>query len=131
MRAAVRCDPTYGPAYVALGGLWKGELRFDEALAITQRAAALVPSSWRVQYEMARALIGKGQYDLALTISDAGLRVDRGTLLHLAKAQALIGLKEYSQALAELQAYLRYQPAGPGSQDARNLLHQMQSATGQ
>jgi tetratricopeptide (TPR) repeat protein len=131
LQAAVRSDPTYGPAYIILGDLCNEEGRFDDALAMTQQAVALIPDSWRVQYEMARALLGKRQYDLALTVSDAALRTNRGTLLHLAKAHALIGLNKYSQAILELQTYLQYQPAGLGSQDARNLLREMQSRMGQ
>lgn len=51
---------------------------------------------------MARALIGEQQYELALENIDAALRTNRGTLLHVAKAHALIGLGKYSDATAEL-----------------------------
>ncbi|MGZ7056591.1 MAG: tetratricopeptide repeat protein [Candidatus Angelobacter sp.] len=125
LQAAVRSDPAYSAAYVVLGDLYNTESRYDDALATTERAVALIPDTWLVQYEMARALIGKHQYDLALTISDAALRTNHGTVLHLARAHALAGLKRYPQAAAELRAYLHYQPAGEGSQQARDMLRQL------
>lgn len=128
LQAAVRSDPAFPPPYVLLGDLYNRELRFDDALATTERAVALTPDTWLVQYEIARALIGKHLYDRALTISDAALRSNQGTLLHLARAHALAGLKRYPQAAAELRAYLHYQPAGEGSQHARDLLLQLQDA---
>lgn len=128
LQAAVRSDPGYPAAYVVLGDLYNRELRFDDALATTEQALALIPETWLVHYEMARALIGKHQYDLALTVSDAALRTNHGTLLHLARAHALTGLKRYPQAAAELRAYLHYQPAGEGSQQARDMLRQLQNA---
>lgn len=130
LQAAVRNDPTYGTAYLVLSDLYNRELRFDDALAMSQRAVALI-DSWLVQYEMARALIGKHQYGLALDTSDAALRTNRGTLLHVAKAHALIGLGRYSEAAAEFRTYLNYQPAGEGSQDAHDLLRRIQSVMGQ
>lgn len=131
LQAAVRIDPTYELAYRLLGELYNRERRFDDALDASQRAAALNPNSWLVAYELARAFIGKQQYALALNISDAALAHNRGTLLHVAKAHALLGLGRYPEAVTELRAYLDYQPAGDGSQDAHDLLDQIQSATGQ
>lgn len=128
--AAVQSDPTYGTAYLVLGDLYNRELRFDDALSVSQRAVALT-DSWVVQYEMARALIGKGQYGLALSTSEAALRTNPGTLLHVAKAHALVGLGRYAEAAAELRTFLEYQPAGEGGQDARDLLQQIQSVMGQ
>jgi tetratricopeptide (TPR) repeat protein len=127
LQAAIRSDSAFPSAYVVLGDLYNRELRFDDALATMEHAVALIPDSWLVHYEIARALIGKHQYDLALTISDAALRNNHGTLLHIARAHALAGLKRYPQAVAELRAYLHYQPAGEGSQQAREMLRQLQN----
>lgn len=129
LQDAVRSDPASEMAYRLLGGLYNREQRFDDALLASQRALDLTPGSWADQYELARALIGKHQYALALKISDASLRTDRGTLLHVAKAHALIGLDRYPEAVSELRTYLAYQPAGEGSQDAHELLNQIQKVT--
>jgi hypothetical protein len=42
LQAAVR-DPAYPPAYVVLGDPYNKEVRFDGALAMTERAVALIP----------------------------------------------------------------------------------------
>lgn len=130
LQSAVRSDPTYGWAYLMLSNLYNRERRFDDALLMSQRAVALIPDAWPVRYEMARALIGNRRYVPALDIIEAALRDNRGTLLHVAKAHALIGLARYPEAAAELQTYLHYQPVGEGSQDAHDLLDKIQSAVG-
>ena len=117
-----------GLAHIVLADLYNTERRFDDALAAARRAVALMPDSWVVQFEMARALLGNGQYDSALRISDAALGANGGTLLHVLKAHALIGLERYPEAVTELQMYLQYQPLGELSQNAHDLLDQIQGA---
>lgn len=131
MQAAIRSDPTYGLAYLVLSHLYNSQRRFDDAIEMAQRASALMPDDWLVPYEMCRSLMEKGQYATALNVSDAALRTNRGAMLHVAKAHALIGLKRYPEAVAELRTYLSYEPAGEGSQDAHNLLHRIQNAANQ
>lgn len=131
LQAAVRSDPSYGWPYLLLSSLYNRQGRFDNALAMAQWAAALMPDVWLVHYEMARAFMEKHQYALALNTSDAALRTNLGTLLHVAKADALIGLGRYQEAAEELRTYLQYQPAGEASQDAHDLLDKIQSAMGQ
>lgn len=126
LQAAVRSDPTYGWAYLLLSDLYNQQRRFDDALTMSQRAVQLIPNVWFAHYEMCQALMGKEQFAQALVASDAVLNSNRGTLLHLAKAHALIGLGRYQEAAIELRAYLQYQPAGEGSRDAHDLLEQIQ-----
>ena len=92
LQAALRTDPKYGLAHLVLADLYNTIERFDDALVSAQKAGALIPNAWVVQFEMARALLGNGQYDSALRISDTALRKNPGTLLRVLKAHALIGL---------------------------------------
>lgn len=126
--AAVRTDPTYGIAHIVLADLYNAERRYDDALAAARRAVALTPDAWIVQFEMARALLGNSQYDSALSMSDAALRANGGNLVHVLKAHALIGLQRYPEATTELRIYLQYQPLGELSQNAHDLLDQIQGA---
>lgn len=128
LHEAVRIDPSYSPAYVILAGLYNAQDRFEEAHVAAQRAISAGANNWDVRYEIARALIGKRDYASALLTTEIALREKHhGSLLHLAKAHALIGLRRYSQATIELRTYLRFQPSGDGSQQARALLGQVQS----
>ena len=126
LQAAERSDPTYGWAYLILSDLYNRQRRFDDALVMSQRAVQLVPDVWFARYEMCQAYMGKNQFALALGVSDAALSTNRGTLLHVAKAHALIALGRNQEAAVELKAYLRYHPAGEGSQDARELLDEIE-----
>src|SRR5436190_12698462 len=131
LRAAVRSDPTYGLAFLVLSCLYNMDHRFDDALTAARQATTLIPNSWYAPYEMARAFAGKQEYDSALKVSAAALQSNPGTLLHVAKARALVGLGRYSEAVTELQTFLQYQPIGDGSQYARSLLDEIQTTSDQ
>lgn len=127
LQAAIHSDPSYPPAYVILAGVYNTQDRYDEAQIATEHALSAGATVWSLQYEIARALIGKRQYENALAVSEAALRSPHGSLMHLAKAHAMVGLGKYPEAAAELRTYLRDDPAGEGSQDARRLLERLQS----
>lgn len=127
LHEAIRIDPSYSPAYVILAGLYNTQDRFEDAHEAAQKAISAGANNWDVQYEIARALIGKRQYATALLTTESALQgKHHGSLLHLAKAHALLGLRRYSQAVIELRTYLRLQPSGEGSRQARALLGQVQ-----
>ncbi|HXJ89801.1 MAG TPA: tetratricopeptide repeat protein [Candidatus Binatia bacterium] len=126
LEAAIKSDPNYWPPYVILASVYNTQGRYDEAQDATRHALSAGANTWSVQYEIARALIGKGEYKDALTITDEALHLKHGSLLHVAKAHALLGLRRYPEAATELRAYLQYQPSGEGSQDAHHILERLQ-----
>lgn len=127
LQAAVQSDPGYSTAYIILAGIYNTQGRFDEAQAATQQALSAGASTWSVQYEIVRVLIGKRQYENALAVAEGALRSKHITLMHVAKAHALLGLRRYPEAATELRAYLRDEPSGEGSQDAHDILDRLQS----
>ena len=127
LKAAIRSDPNYCAAHIILAGVYNTQARYDEAQEAAQHAISAGADSWTVQYEIARVFIGKQNYENALAVADVALRSKHGSLLHVAKAHALLGLRRYSEAETELRAYLRYQPTGEGSEDAHHILDQLQS----
>jgi tetratricopeptide (TPR) repeat protein len=129
IQAAIRADPNFSPEYVVLAGIYNAQRRFDEAQQAIQQALSAGAGTWHIQYEIVRSLIGKRDYESALAAADAALRsMPDESLLHLAKAHALIGLRKYPQAAKELNTFLHYDPAGDGSEQARNLLQKIQRA---
>ena len=126
LQAAIQSDPTYSPAYAVLAGVYNAQARFDDAQEAAQQALSQGADSWDVQYEIARAFIGKQQYETALAVTDAALRSKHGSLLHLAKAHALLGLRRYQHAATELRTFVHDQPDGDGSEQARDLLSRIQ-----
>jgi len=49
--------------------------------------------------------------------------------MHLVKAHALMGLKFYDEAVAELEQYIKLDPAGPQAADAKQKLDQARAFT--
>ncbi len=131
LERAVECDPNDGMAFVVLGSAYNALHRPDDALRVLERGASLVPDSWQVYFERARALVSKHAFGDALPeLEKARQFAPRDfPTMHLVKANALLGLKQYPEAQAELQAYLDREPQGINAAEARRVLEQLKAAT--
>jgi tetratricopeptide (TPR) repeat protein len=129
LEQAVKDDYSYGMGYVALGATYNLMNRFDDSVRVLDRAVALSPSSWQAYFEFSKALLGKGQFEAALRqINKAGdLAPSNYPGIHLVRAHALLGIKDYNQAVAELEQFLGAQPGAADSAKARETLNQVRA----
>ena len=129
LEQAIKSDYSYGLAYVVLGATYNGMSRYDDALRTLDRAMPLVPTSWQAYFEMAKAQLGKGDYQRALASSDRAITLAPASYapVHLVRAHALLGLKAYTDAVAELEKYLGGDPNGVDSANARKTLDQVKT----
>lgn len=129
MEEAVKDDPGFSMGYIALGATYNSLSLFDDALRALDRGVAMSPNSWQGYYEMGKANIGKGDFEAALRQLDKAQHFapENYAPLHLVKAHALLGLKAYDEAVAELEAYLTRNPNGQDSANARDTLQQVRA----
>jgi predicted Zn-dependent protease len=129
MEEAVKDDPGYAMGYIALGATCNAQALYDDALRTLDRGVALSPTSWQGYFEMGKAYLGKGDFRAALRQLDKAQQFapDSYPPVHLVKAHALLGLKAYNQAVAELEAYLSQRPTGQDSDQARDTLQQVRA----
>lgn len=127
---AVQVDPQDGMGLIALGSVYNSNMMFDKALAVLNRGVTLSPSSWQAYFELSKAQNGKGEYELALRNATKAMALcpKDWSLLHLARAEALLGLKNYNEAVNELEEYLRHDPNGAASTEVRKTLAQARAA---
>jgi len=126
---AIKADAGNSLAYIALGAAYNTERKYDDALRTIDRGITLAPTSWQAHFEMGKAYLGKGDY--AAAVRQLNKAEDLGPkeypLIHLVKAHALLGMKSYSEAMAELQWYLEKAPAGRTSDSARLTLEKVRA----
>ena len=130
---AVKVDPGYAMAYFALGSAFNMAHKFDDALRMLDRGLALSPQSWQAYFERAKSQIGKADYAAAVRSLDQSERLSNGQypLIHFVKAHALLGMKQYSDAMNELQAFIDQAPKDPKAEKARNTLEQVKAYVAQ
>jgi Flp pilus assembly protein TadD len=133
LQQALAQDQNCSLAFFAMGSVLNAESKFDEAVRSLERGLSLAPNSWQGYFEMGKALLGKGQYQAAIRQFDrAGSLVPvKFPVLHLARAHALLGLQDYTDAVTELQAFLAKEHEGPRVQEAQKLMSYAQSALSQ
>jgi len=129
LEKAVELDRADDTGFAALGALYNTEKRFDDAIQVLQRGITINPTSWQSQMELARAQVGKKDADAALrTLAKAEKYIPPQIYFpHLVRAEAFIIKKNYQAAIAELDAYLKYEPNGSNAEAAKRTLAQLQS----
>jgi Flp pilus assembly protein TadD len=130
LQKAVELDYSDDMGFVALASLYNTEGKFEKALQILDRGMTVHPNSWQALAEMARAQIGKHDYEGALkSLAKADNYVPPTVAyLHLFRAQALLGLKNMAGAVTEFQAYLAKEPTGQNAETARKMLGQLNAS---
>jgi tetratricopeptide (TPR) repeat protein len=131
LEKAVQLDYGDDMGFVALASLYNNEGQFDRASQTLDHGMSLNPRSWQANLEMARAELGKNDYGAAVRSLDRAqmFAPPQVTMVHLYRAQALIGLKDYPTAITELQSYLDKSPNDPNSEMARTTLTKLKEFT--
>ena len=121
---AVKSDYGYGLGYVVLASVYNSLQRYDDSIRTLERGIPLVPNSWQAYFEMSKSLLGKGDYQRALASADKALQLvpQEYAPIHLLRAHALLGLKSYQSAMAELEKYLGDNPNGSDTANVRKTL---------
>jgi predicted Zn-dependent protease len=126
---AIDLDASCAIAYVAMAAAQNVQGKFQDAVRSAERALTLTPNNWQAHFEMGKAQVGNASYRDALRSLDRAAQSvpDVYGPIHLVKAHALLGLKNYAEAMHELQAYLDREPAGPGAENARQALEKVKA----
>ena len=128
---AIHSDPGFALAYTGMAAAMNQLQRFDEALRSGARAVTLAPRSWQTYFEMGKSYIGKADYQSALKELDRAQAFEPNNFapIHLVRANALIALRDYNNAMSELQAFLTLAPQDPNAGAARQALEKMKALT--
>lgn len=126
---AIKCDPGYSLAYTAMAAAFNQLHKFDEAIRSADRSITLSPSSWQSYFEMAKAYVGKADYQRALQqLSKAqGFIPKDYAPLHLVRAHVMLALKNYGEAMTELQQFLTLAPEDPNAAIARETIGKLKA----
>jgi Flp pilus assembly protein TadD len=124
LQQAVQYDPDSPRTYLALASACNELHNNTEALHALSIMAKFLPDSWQLHYETGRAYLGQGRFDAALNeFNRAQLLVQpERAVLHMAKAHALLGLRNYPAARAELEIVIRESSGSPYATESRKLV---------
>jgi len=116
----------YPTTYFLLAAAYNQDERFDDAVRTSNAGIRLAPQAWQGYFEMSRALLGKGQFMEALRHATKAVELGSNfPLVHLLKGDAFAGIKDYENAIAEMQAYLTKEPSGDVSAQVRKSIDQL------
>jgi len=129
LEKSIQADANYGMGYIVLGAVYNMQSRFDDAIRVLDRGLTLMPQSWQAMFELGKSELAKGNYESAMRrLNKAGdLAPQEYPPLHLAKAHALLGMKNFSEASSELEAYLEQDPKSPNAAAVRESLDQVKA----
>ena len=124
LRQAVHFSPNSPRTYQALASAYNELHDNTDALHALSIMAKLLPDSWQLHYETGRAYLGQSRFDSALNEFDRALQLvqTERPVLHMAKAHALLGLRNYPAARTELETVIRDSPASPYAAESSKLV---------
>lgn len=110
LNTAILLDANFVEAYLARAEFNIQRQSFSDAEGDIASAEAIAPQSALVQYHKALVALAQDQYGVALQASQRAYDLDL-TLLpnYLAKAQAELGVRQASAAIATMQTYLTFE----------------------
>jgi len=113
-------DNKYAEGCVRLASVLSDSKRFAEAEPLARRGVELGSSAWQGHFELARALMGlKRPEDAEKSALEARARNSNFPPLYLLLANIHIDKQEYAALVQDLDTYLKLEPNGPMSQQAR------------
>jgi tetratricopeptide (TPR) repeat protein len=130
LQKAIQMDNNNAMAYVAMGSIYNVKNQFDDALRELDRGIALNPTAWQAHYEISRAELGKADFVAALREAEKAQELmgpREFAPLHLAKANALVGMKSYSDAVTEFQKFLNEDKDSPAAPQVRQAMESAKS----
>jgi len=126
---AVAVDRTNGMAYVVLASTFNFAGQYEDALRALESALRFRPDAWQAYFERARAKIGTGDSKSGLmdAMRAEEIAPPKTSVIHFLKGAALLNLNRTSDALIELHAYLKTNPAGATAELARMMIERFTS----
>jgi tetratricopeptide (TPR) repeat protein len=121
----------YADPCFAVASLLTDEKQFEDAERFARRGIELEPDAWRGYYELARALLGEGKLnDAEKNGMEARKRKEDFAGLYLILANIHLQLHNNEAVLDDVNAFLKLDPSGPNSNQARAIKSQMEHALG-
>lgn len=129
LEQAIHCDPANPKPYFVLGSAYNALAKFSDALRASTSGLRLAPRAWQGMLESAKALMGMKSYPEALARLNEAEQLAKDTFpdLHVHKANAYLGIGQWSQAAAELQLYLKKSPDGANAPAVRAALQRIEA----
>jgi len=113
-RKSIEADPKLGSAYVLRGRLLVENREFKKAEATLLEGLKVAPQSWDAHFELARCYYNTGAIDKALEEArQARDMPESNPVTHLLVADIYLKQDRKKQAIAELEAYAKAEPASP------------------
>ncbi len=117
--------------YFALASLLADQGRFSEAETIDRKGLQLQPEAWRGHYELARVLLGTNRPSEAEESAlEASKRVKNYPQLFLLLANIHLRLLKNEAVIEDLNAYLKLDPTGAYSDEAKAMKEKAVQAIG-
>lgn len=129
LQKSIHCDGEFLEAYIQLGILLDAEKKYSESESILQKGLRVAPSEWQIYYRLGAVHEHLGRYKEAEEeyLKAESLSAAVPAEVHVRLAEAYLQQKEYDQAYAEMQTYLRIAPDGPLAGQTRSLLQRVDS----
>jgi tetratricopeptide (TPR) repeat protein len=128
-KAIEQSDHHFVEPCISLASMLDDNHDFADAQQFAQESVELQPEDWRAQYELARALLGLVRFEDAEKSALEAKRLKPDfPRLYIILADIHLQLHKNQAVLDDIDAYLKLEPSGPYSQQAKALKEKTEEA---
>jgi tetratricopeptide (TPR) repeat protein len=128
LEKALQYNSGYPMTYFLLAATYNDADRFEDALRTANAGLKLAPNAWQGYFELSKASLAKSQFLESLRQASKALELGATIpVLHLVRGDAFAGLKDYDNAIAEMQSYLTGDPNGAVSVEVRSAIEKLRT----
>ncbi len=122
---------SFAEAYLTLASMDLDANHFSEAEPLVRKGLAIQPDSWRGHYELARALFGEGlPVDAEQSANECRRLQPNFPRLYILLANIQLRLGRNESVIRNLDIYLKLEPDGPYSAQAKALKEKTEKSLG-
>ena len=129
LKKAIQCDGNFVDSYYILSELYIKEKRLTDSESVLKQGLRLLPRAWPLHYQMGKTHYAMEKYqEAARDFEEAeSIHPDMPADFHAELANAYVQTDHYSNALAQMEIYLRMDPKGRFAPSARRASKALRS----
>ncbi|HEY1936980.1 MAG TPA: carboxypeptidase regulatory-like domain-containing protein [Candidatus Angelobacter sp.] len=126
---AIHCDASAAKAYFVLGAAFNAQGQHENAIRTLNEGIRFQPNAWQPYYELGKSFLALHRAAEAIPQLNraAALANNSFPLIHTTLASALLQIKDYIGARAQLLLFLKAAPEGPEADRAKTLVSQLEA----
>ena len=129
---AIHCDGSNGKAYFVLGAAFNALGQHQDAIRTLNEGIRFQPEAWQPYYELGKSFLAMNRGSEAVSQLNRAAQLAKNSFpqIYVALASALMSIRDYANARAQLLLFLKMAPSNPDAGKIKTLVARIEAQMG-